>query len=145
MNAYEYMKNIQKTRRRIRSLREQIERDTVLASGVSGIRYDKEKIQTSVVGDRMAEIVAKILETTKKLEIKIQEFQIMEEDAIGVLLNLKDEHERVLTYHYLDDIEMSKVAMLMNYNERYIYDLRDKALEELQKELDKQLNKNEQI
>lgn len=137
MNAKEYMHNIRSTRRKIRAIQDQIERDRNLAGGMTAIRYDKDRVQTSPVGDRMADIVAKIIETTDKLEQEIQSFQLMEEDAISILLNLRDEHERVLTYHYLDDLEMSKVAMIMGYNERYIYDIKDRALEELEKELKK--------
>jgi len=131
MNAKEYMHNIRKVRRRIRSLREQIERDTVLSSGLSAIRYDRDRVQTSTVGDRMAEIVAKIMETTNELEKEIHRFQLMEEDAISLLSNLKEEHERVLVYHYLDGVDWQDVADMMGYHDKYIYDVKNKALEEL--------------
>ena len=137
MNAVDYMHNIRNIRRRIRSLKEQIERDTVLATGLTAIRYDKDKVQTSPVGDRMTDIVSKIIEKTKELEIEIQTFQLAEEEAISILSNLKEEHERVLTYRYIDGISWNEVSMIMGYNERYIYEIKDRAFEELQKELNK--------
>ena len=131
MTAKEYMHNIGQIRRRIRYLREQIERDTVLASSLSAIRYDRDRVQTSPVGDRMTEIVAKIIETTHKLEKEIHDFQMLEEEASSLMSNLKEEYERVLTYHYLDGVDWQEVARMMNYHDKYIYDLKDQALNEL--------------
>ncbi len=127
------MHSIKQIRRRIQLLEEQIERDTILAQGVGAIRYDKERVQTSPVADRMTDIIAKIIETTDKLKEEIHNLQMAEEECIGYLVNLKEEHERVLTYHYLDSIKWKDVAIKMDYDETYIYELKDKALEELSK------------
>lgn len=131
MSGKDYMEQIRTVRRRIRLLKEQIERDTVMASGVTAIRYDKDVVQTSPVGDRMVDIVGKIIETTKDLEEEIHKLQMYEEEAIGYLVQLKDEHERVLSLHYLEGIGWSEVSTIMGYHEKYIYDVRDKALLEL--------------
>lgn len=131
MTAREYMRNIKILRKRIRMYQEQIERDTILAAGVSGIRYDKDRVQTSPVGDRMTDIVSKIIDTTVKLEEAIHDFQMKEEEAISFLSNLKEEYERALTFHYLDGASWTEVARMMDYDDRYIYELKDKALDEL--------------
>lgn len=133
MNAKQYMHNIRQIRRRIRLLEEQIERDTILAAGVGAIRYDKINVQTSPVADRMADIVAKIIETTAKLKEEIHNLQIHEEELIGILCQLKEEHERVLTYHYLDGVSWSEVADRMGYEEHYIYEIKNNALIEMDK------------
>ena len=137
MTGKEYMHKLREVRRRIRLLEEQIERDTILAAGVGAIRYDKERVQTSPEADRMADIVAKICETQDKLKNEIITLQLLEEDTIGLLVHLKEEHERVLTYHYLDGAEWSDVAKLMGYTEKYIYELKDKALDALTEVLKK--------
>lgn len=133
MTSKEYMHQIRQIRRRIRLLEEQIERDTILAAGVGAIRYDKVNVQTSPVADRMADIVAKIIETTDKLKEEIHNLQIKEEELIGVLSQLKEEHERVLTYHYLDGASWSEVAYMVGYDEHYVYQLKDAALAEMDK------------
>ena len=131
MTGREYMETIQKVRRRIRLYTEQIARDYVIASDVTAIRYDKDKVQTSPIGDRMVEIVARIDETADKLRAEIERLQELESDAIHLLINLKEEHERVLTLHYIEDKGLMEVAEIMGYSERYIFELRSKALTEL--------------
>lgn len=131
MTGREYMETIQRVRRRIRLLTEQIARDYVIASEVTAIRYDKDKVQTSPIGDRMVEIVARIDETADKLKAEIERLQELESDAIHLLINLKEEHERVLTLHYIEDKGLMEVAELMGYSERYIFELRSRALIEL--------------
>lgn len=141
MTGKEYMHDIRKIRRKIRLLEEQIERDTILAAGVSAIRYDKDRVQTSPVGDRMTEIVAKIIETTDKLKAEIYDLQLHEENLIGYLCQLPEEYERVLTYHYLDGVEWKDVGQMMIYADRYIYEVKERALDALTEVL----NKTDQI
>lgn len=131
MTGKEYMKQIQIARRGIRLLSEQIERDSVLASGVKAIRYDVDKVQTSPVGDRMTDIVAGIASATDELKKKIEELQEKENEARGYLIRLREEHERVLVYHYFDSMRWEDVAEKMNYSDTYVYDLKNKALDEL--------------
>lgn len=135
MTGKEYMHDIRKIRRKIRLLEEQIERDTILAAGVSAIRYDKDRVQTSPVGDRMTEIVAKIIETTDKLKAEIYDLQLHEENLIGYLSSMPEEYERILSYHYLDGVDWPEVGMMMHYSGKYIYEVKEKALEELTKVL----------
>lgn len=141
MTAEDYMHEIRRVRRRIRMLKEQIERDEIMAAGVSAIRYDRDKVQTSSSSDRMAEIVENIIEATAELKREILRLQIYEKECREVLLQLSEQHERVLVYHYIDDINWSEVARRMNFHEKYIYTIKDEAL----KELDKVLTKSYQI
>lgn len=131
MTGKSLMKSIEKTRREIKMLLEQIERYRHLAEQVTAIRYDKDKVQTSPEGDRMVDIIAKIDEKTDELKDKIYNLQLLEEDAIGYLVQIKKEHERVLSLHYFDDVGWQEVASIMGYHDKYIYEIRDKALEEL--------------
>lgn len=131
MTGKEYMNRIRLIRREIRLLEEQILRDTVFASNVKAIRYDIDKIQTSPVGDRMADIISGIVNATDELHERIKLLQEKESEARTYLLQLREEHERVLILHYLDGYKWDVVADKMNYSEKYIYDIKDKALAEL--------------
>lgn len=131
MNGREYMETIRKVRRDIRLLMEQIERDAAIASGAQAIRYDVDHVQTSPIGDRMSDIVANIVENTDTLLNRIQTLQALEHDARHLLLNLKEEHERALVLHYIDDMPWSQVADKMGYGEKYIFVIRDNAFREL--------------
>ena len=125
------METIRRVKREIRLLMEQIERDSVIAQGVTAIRYDVDRVQTSPVSDKMGDIVARITETTELLYDRISLLQGLEEDARRLLVNLKPEHERVLVYRYIDDMGWAQVSEKIGYNEKYIFTLRDSALNEL--------------
>ena len=131
MTGKDYMETIRRVKREIRLLMEQIERDSVIAQGVTAIRYDVDRVQTSPVSDRMGDIVARIAETTELLYDRISLLQGLEEDARRLLVNLKPEHERVLVYRYIDDMGWAQVSEKIGYNEKYIFTLRDSALNEL--------------
>jgi len=138
-DGLEYMEHILKIRREIRLLMEQIERDTVLASGVSAIRYDIDHVQTSPIQDRMAEIVTTIVMTAETLHDRIHELQGLETEAREVLVLLREEHERILTLHYFDGKSWAEIAETLGYNDKYLYELRDKALTELTERLQNQM------
>lgn len=133
MTGKEYMHKIRKTRRAIRLLEEQIERDTIMAAGVGAIRYDKDHVQTSPVKDRMTDIVANIIEATSSLKEEIHKLQKYEAEARMYLVQLPEEYERALSYHYLDCFPWNKISEVMGYEEHYIYELKNKALDELTK------------
>lgn len=130
MRGDEYMRHIVNVRREIRLLMEQIERDETIAAGVKAIRYDFDKVQTSPQ-DILPEIIANIVITTEKLYNRIETLQKLEEAARGVLLQLKEKHERVLVLHYLNNMTWERIAKELSYDEKYIYEVKDAALDEL--------------
>lgn len=131
------MDEIRKIRRKVRALREQILKNTTLASSVKAIRYDIDKIQSSPDGERMTDLIAEIIAEEQKLHKEIAKLMVKEKEARDYLLKLKEEHEIILTLHYLDGISWDDIAQKRNYNEKYIYDLRKKALDELTEVLTK--------
>lgn len=133
MTGKEFMENIKSIKRKIRLLNEQIERDTILASSVGAIRYDKVTVQTSPVQDRMSDIVAKIIESTDELHREIRELQKQELIARQLLIQLPERYERILVMHFFDDMSWCLVADKMGYDEYYIHEMKNKAFDELTK------------
>ena len=132
MTGEEYMERLRIVRRDIRLLMEQIARDTVLAQGVTAIRYDADRVQTSPVADRMADIVARIAEKTGTLYDRITLLQGLEEEARNKLLRLEVEHERVLVYRYFDEMTWAAIANRMDYSEKHVFTIHARALAELE-------------
>lgn len=137
MTGKEYMQRIRDVKREIRLLEEQILRQEVYASNAKAIRYDIDRVQTSPVGDNMAEIVADIVESTYKLRDKILKLMKQEDEARLYLVKLREEHERVLVLHYFDGLKWEDVAEKIGYDDKYIYDVKNKALDELTQVLTK--------
>ena len=131
MTGKEYMKQIRDIHREIRLLEEQIIRQEVYASSAKAIRYDLDKVQTSPVGDSMADIIADIVESTHKLRDMIYRLMKKEDEARTYLVKLREEHERVLVLHYFDGLKWEDVAKKIGYDDKYIYDVKNKALDEL--------------
>lgn len=137
MTGKEYMDQLRKIRREIRLLEEQILHDTVLASHVKAIRYDIDRVQTSPSGDQMTNIVSSLVLETDKLYAQIKRLQEKENEARSYLILLPEKLERVLSLHYLDGKRWDEIATLMNYADKYIYEVRARALDELTKVLTK--------
>lgn len=129
------MHDVKIIKRKIRLLEEQIERDTTLAQGVGAIRYDKVNVQTSPVQDRMTDIVQSIIEATDELKKEIRELQRKEAESRQYFLMLDEKYERLLTLHYFDGLAWCLVAERLGYDDIYIYDVKNKALDELTKVL----------
>ena len=137
MTGKEYMKQIRDIHREIRLLEEQIIRQEVYASSARAIRYDLDKVQTSPEGDSMAMIVSDIVEATHKLRDMIIRLMKKEDEARLYLVKLREEHERVLVLHYFDGLKWEDVAEKIGYDDKYIYDVKNKALDELTQVLTK--------
>lgn len=131
MTGKEYMERIRNVRREIRLLEEQILRDTVYASNVKAIRYDVDRVQTSPDGDRMADIISGIVGAEDKLYKKVTDLMQKEEEARQYLIQLREEYERVLVLHYFEGLKWEDVADKIGYDDKYIYDVKSRALDAL--------------
>lgn len=131
MTGKEYMEQIRNVRREIRLLQEQILRDTVYASNVKAIRYDVDRVQTSPDGDRMADIISGIVGAEDKLYKKVTDLMQKEEEARQYLIQLREEYERVLVLHYFEGLKWEDVADKIGYDDKYVYDVKNRALDAL--------------
>lgn len=130
-----WFKQVRKERYEIEHLKELI---NTAKTGLlpSGIRYDRDKIQTSP-DDTMSKVMAKAVDMQRELENSIAELQerhIRTEQLITRLDN-SDERE-VLRYYYLDSnngvpLTWEQVAIRMNFAVRHVHRIHDKALIDL--------------
>lgn len=125
------MTSIQKTIREIQMLNEQIVRYTTMATEVRSAIYPTDRVQSSRSGDRMINNVALIVQAKEALKQKIAILQAYEEEARQFLLQLKPDYERLLVYKYFEGLNVANIAINLNYNESYVYELHKKALDEL--------------
>ena len=131
MTGKEYMERIRNVRREIRLLEEQILRDTVYASNVKAIRYDVDRVQTSPDGDRMADIISGIVGAEEKLHDKIRDLMKQEDEARQLLIQLREEQERVIVLHYFNDLKWDDVAEQTGYSLSRVYEIKNDGLNEL--------------
>lgn len=89
-------------------------------TGISGIRYDKDRVQTSVQGDQMTEILVKIEEAReklKKLEKDLLDYQIGCIDRIHLMKSL--DHQKLLYLIYIDGLTLKETASKMCWSYGY--------------------------
>lgn len=100
----------------------------------SGIRYDKDKIQSSP-SDAMSEILSKVADLKTKRDQLIVEGNYSLERLIKFINQLDDPTERLMAkYHYVNGISWSKITAMMNYaSESTIYYHRRNLIRELEK------------
>jgi hypothetical protein len=130
-----WFKQVRKERYEIEHLKELI---NTAKTGLlpSGIRYDRDKIQTSP-DDTMSKVMSKAVDMQRELENSIAELQerhIRTEQLITRLDN-SDERE-VLRYYYLDSnngvpLTWEQVAIRMNFAVRHVHRIHDRALVDL--------------
>lgn len=99
----------------------------------SGIRYDKDKVQTSPE-DQLSKICADI----NRIDIKIAEIAIKKAEKIleieKVINKLpEEEYKTVLTLCYIDHVSIQKIASMLGYSSDWVYKKRRKAIEEISK------------
>lgn len=117
----------------INALNAQIE-EIWLSQLPSGIRYDRERVQTSP-DDQMIKAAAKVDELAAELNEELTKLQAKRREAKRMIGRLKKaNHRKVLRLYFLDIrlLTMQDVADEMHYTLRWTYKLYKKALKELE-------------
>lgn len=102
----------------------------------SGIRYDKDKVQTSP-DDMMSRILSKAMDMQKELEKSLEDLQTRQLDAEIKIQKLKNSDEReVMRYYYMDTengkpLTWEHVSVKMGYDSRHVRRLHGRALANL--------------
>lgn len=130
-----WFKQVRKERYEIEHLKELI--NTAKAGLLpSGIRYDRDKIQTSP-DDTMSKVMAKAVDMQRELENSIAELQERHIKTEQLITRLDNSDEReVLRYYYLDSnngvpLTWEQVAIRMNFAVRHVHRIHDRALVDL--------------
>lgn len=134
MTGHEYMMQVRRIELRIRRITLQIkELESCLMP--QGIRYDKDKVQTSPE-DTRSKIAGKIQELEK------QRTQLVRERAL-LLLEMQDKVDRienemerlVLEAYYLSRMNMREIAEMIPCSIQHAYRLRKRGLQHIMEEV----------
>lgn len=134
MTAKEKLMQVQKYEERIEELEMVIEQLKESIKSISGIRYDKEQVQTSPEGDAILSALIRIEEREKKLESLKNEALNYTVDVISNLARMDDPTgvlKKLLLKKYIQWKEFPRlkdVGADMGYSYDYIIELHGKAL-----------------
>lgn len=113
---------------------ELIEMLMVKASGVSAIRYDKEKLQTQPALDRNETAVLELIKAEeraarsrrRRLKIRLQATRMFHKD-------LKPQQAYIMDILYVHGKSVKQAADITGYSTKWIYDIRKQSVENLKR------------
>jgi len=128
MSAKDFFKDIRKSSTELKSLEEESERLFTMITSTT-IKPKEVDVQTSPTGDKMAEIISKMLELDDKITEQkrvIVEKQLKAEGIITKIDNAK--YRAVLRWYYVQNLKWREVSDRMNYDMAYVQRLNGEAL-----------------
>lgn len=92
----------------------------------NAIRYDKDRVQTTVEGNVLEEYVISLEE--KDIDAKLDalrqslsDWEILLEIQEGILRKSPDRYDRIYVLKYLDGCSIKKICKIMNYSRSQLY------------------------
>lgn len=128
MNAEQFLKQAYKLNEQIKCDKEELESLRSLAESVSG-DMTQERVQTSTVGDKTVNIIAKIVDLESEIKSEIETFIELKKEIRDTINQLESVNEKlVLKYRYLLFCQWDEICDKLNYSRRQIRRIHDSAL-----------------
>lgn len=132
--ADRYLSKIRNADKELTDILNQINYLRYKASGATGIRYDKDHVQTSP-SDMVCEALAEAVDLERKLSDRHRELLQMRQQAEDITQLLSDNERYLIRYYYLDRISMTETADRLHMSSRNAYRVKASALIEFSKHL----------
>lgn len=129
MNVKKYLQQIRIFDTRIRQKRDLYNEVHESALSVGAIKYDKEQVQTSKLGDALEKNVIRYLELEEQLEKESEELLNLKNKIINEIQSLDDDRFiNILYKRYVEYKSYELIAVEMNYSFDYVKELHRDAL-----------------
>ena len=129
----EYLRQYTNANRSINAKLDQISKLRALATK-STTALTKDKVSGCMEIDKVSEIVSKIVDMERQVDVEIDALQDIKESVIAVIYSVKDARLReLLERRYISDQKWEQIAFEMGYDIRWIYRMHGKALCRIQK------------
>lgn len=137
MGAKEFLNKIRTINIMVDCKLEQVKRLRELLTG-GAIRYDKEKVQSNIHEDVMANTVAKIIELEEQINTDIDLLVDYKSEARKLIERLSNDIEKIILYkRYFDNKTFEQISVECNYGWRHTCRLHGNALNSLNKVMSK--------
>jgi len=118
--ADRYLSKIRNADKELTDILNQINYLRYKASGATGIRYDKDHVQTSP-SDMVCEALAEAVDLERKLSDRNRELLQMRQQAEDITQLLSDNERYLIRWYYLDRISMTETADRLHMSSRNGY------------------------
>ena len=123
------LEKIRESAKRINQKKLELEALRYKASGAGGIRYDKDRVQTSPQ-NYMEMAIADVIEIEKQIEEEEAKVEEQLGKAYSAVRKIEQPDQRaVLEWYYLNGLSMIDTAGMLNMSERNAYYLREDAID----------------
>jgi len=130
MTAKQYLQQAYFLDRKINSLQLQIEDLRSKATSIKSFDLSQDKVQTSIGGDRIGDLIAKIVDYERELNAKIDKYVDLKREIAEKIEEVSDDRYRlVLRNRYVNLLKWEQIALDMNYHINHIWWLHNKALQ----------------
>lgn len=134
MKVKDYLKQIQLLDIKIDQRIKQAQNLREIAVAGKGIDYSKDKVQTSVSGDAIAESIIKYVSLENDINRQIDKFVDLKNKIIGQIQGLSDPTYMQLLYkRYIEYKRLELIAVEMGYTYQYTRSLHSQALQEFER------------
>lgn len=108
---------------------EQIGELRAKAEAIGAVRYDKDKVQSSMSGDNVLDCVAKIIELEKELDNDIDALVDMKRVALSRIQSMQSDVEKLILFErYFNGNTFEQIAVKCNYSWRQVHRIHGRAL-----------------
>lgn len=129
MTAKEYLEQISEYETRIKQKEIQLECLRETAGGAAAIRYDKDRIQFSVMGDALERNVIKLIELEDSIFLEKVRLETLRAKIIDQIHQLGDErYIKVLFKRYVQKKTYELISVECSYSYDYVKELHSDAL-----------------
>jgi len=142
MTAKDYLEQIKRKDTIINNMIREKEYLYSRALCVQGIRYDRDRVQTSVRPDQMGDMLARVDQKEEEINRKIDELTDFRLKAIGMINSLGDDrYVSILYKRYVNYETWEKIADDLGYTDRHALRLHGEALDEFSKKYSEELER----
>ena len=132
VNTKQFLSQAYKLNEQIECDKEELESLRSLAESVSG-DMTQERVQISVTGDKIVNIISKIVDLENEIHDEIEELIDLKKVIRDTINKLENVNEKlVLKYRYLMFFQWDEICDKLNYSKRQIGRIHDSALENIE-------------
>lgn len=128
MTAKQYLSGLARIQLHIEKLTAEVEEMRARLEAPAMLKTS-ERVQSSVEGDRLSELVAQIVDADRKRQEELLKYQIMRDNIVTQILGLEDTQQARLLYdHYVEQKPLKDIAEEYHYNYYWICHVHGLAL-----------------
>lgn len=134
MNARQYLEQLEALDSKIQIDLQLLQEKKIKATGGGAIRYDKDKVQSSIVGSKMESDVCNYVEFEKTIELRIKRYEEAKEKIIDQIKELNvSAYIDILFKVYVQYKTLKVAGDEMGKSYKYVRDKHIEALKEFER------------